>query len=155
MIKHRIKNRTYLYLRCVCGETFIVREDSWKRGDTKSCGCYRRNYMRKKMTGKSPPNKSHNESKPRSIEYRAWSHIKTRCLNKKCKDYYLYGDRGIKVCKRWKDYYENFLKDMGRRPANCTSIDRINNNGDYKPSNCRWADNFTQARNKRNVARKI
>ena len=82
---------------------------------------------------------------------RSYHSMKQRCYNEKCKDYYLYGGRGIKVCDRWLESFENFLEDMGDRPSKNHSIDRIDVNGDYSPKNCRWADNKTQMRNRKNT----
>ena len=79
-------------------------------------------------------------------EYGIWASLRRRCLCHTNKDFKWYGGRGIKSCKRW-DYFVNFLKDMGKRPIGLT-LDRINNDGDYKPSNCRWADRKTQTNNK-------
>ena len=74
--------------------------------------------------------------------------MKQRCMNPNSPAYKRYGGRGILVCERWQ-IYANFLKDMGRRPANKDSIDRINNDGDYKPDNCRWATWKTQSNNRK------
>jgi hypothetical protein len=77
-----------------------------------------------------------------------WSNIKQRCYNVNNKDYKHYGGRGIKVCDRWLESFENFLEDMGDRPDGY-SLDRIDNNENYEPSNCRWADKETQIKNRR------
>jgi hypothetical protein len=83
----------------------------------------------------------------RTKEYEAWLRMNARCTNQNSKDYKNYGGRGITVCERWK-IFQNFFTDMGPRP-NGYSLDRINNNGNYEPSNCRWATREQQNSNKR------
>lgn len=82
-------------------------------------------------------------------EYRIWCHIKSRCENPNSHVFNLYGGRGIKVCKRWNDFI-NFYADMGPRPSKNHSIDRIDSNGNYEISNCRWSTSKQQQRNRRN-----
>lgn len=90
-----------------------------------------------------------NSNERKTPEYVAWWSMRGRCLNKKdSEDYKRYGERGITVCREW-DSFENFLKDMGRRPSEDYSLDRIDNNGNYEPSNCRWATKKQQSRNRR------
>lgn len=84
-----------------------------------------------------------------SATYYSWKSMIARCNNPNATGYKNYGGRGIKVCKRWLKF-ENFLKDMGKRPKNKT-LDRINNNGNYKPANCKWSDNTEQNRKKRSI----
>jgi hypothetical protein len=101
-----------------------------------------------RITGKK--NRTHGESSTkRTPEYRAWESMKYRCSNMSNPHWKLYGGRGISVCKTWFDSYECFLKDMGRKPGKEYSLDRINNNGNYEPSNCRWATKKQQAQNRR------
>jgi hypothetical protein len=82
-------------------------------------------------------------------EYRAWINMKTRCENQNTPYFHHYGGRGIRVCGRWAASFENFLADMGARPTEKHSVDRIDPGGDYEPSNCRWITQTEQIRNRR------
>ena len=82
-------------------------------------------------------------------EYRIWTNIKTRCTNSRCGSYKYYGGRGVIICERWLKF-ENFYKDMGGRPSSKYSIDRINNDGNYEPTNCQWTIKKQQNNNKSN-----
>ena len=81
--------------------------------------------------------------------YRTWATMIDRCYNKKDSNYHNYGGRGIVICKRWLSSFRNFINDMGEKPSASHSIDRINNDGNYKPSNCKWSTRAEQVRNRR------
>lgn len=146
---YRREGRLYDGCLCECGVFFTARHDALQRGDTLSCGCYRRKRLSDMRTGKPPIIKRHGEAKkPVTPEYNAWNHMKTRCTNIRTKDWPDYGGRGIKICPQWL-VFKNFLTDMGRKPVGKYSLDRINVNGNYEPLNCRWATDKEQANNKR------
>ena len=121
---------------CDCGNHIVVNGKLLKNGDTKSCGCLRKQIMTK-----------HGYSKTKI--YRIWQQMIQRCTNSSNKAYKDYGARNISVCSRWL-VFDNFLKDMGEQPVN-QSLDRIDNNRGYTKCNCRWTTPKHQAQNRRDT----
>lgn len=127
--------RPYWMCSCNCGKWKAIRGSSLVDKVTKSCGCISRKHGQSgnKMTR----------------TYRVWRGLIQRCHRPNASGYKYYGARGIKVCQRWRSF-QNFFTDMGPCPSG-HSIDRIDNNGDYKPSNCRWTTPGQQIRNSRHA----
>lgn len=135
--------------RCDCGGITVTDSPKLITGHTKSCGCF---WMERVATANLVHGHSFN-GKP-SPEWRAYNAMHNRCKNKNGRNYEDYGARGIKVCERWTSKkggqgFPNFLADMGLRPSPDHSLDRISVNGDYEPSNCRWATRLEQGQNTR------
>lgn len=122
--------------KCDCGKIAGLIGAKLRSGRVKSCGCAQHN-------GKH----GHARKNCESPTYISWTRMLSRCHDPNLDNYKHYGGRGITVCERWLSF-ENFLADMGERPAN-RSIDRINNDGNYEPGNCRWATSAEQHSNKR------
>ncbi len=134
------KQRSTWNVVCDCGNKLVVDRDSLNSGKVKSCGCLRQEsyYTNHKTHGRS-----------KTTEYNTWMGIKARCNNEQHPCYYNYGGRGIKVCDRWMESFENFIEDVGKKPDAGSSLDRINNNEGYSKKNCRWASAKEQANNMR------
>lgn len=133
-------NKKWLCI-CDCGNKKVVLGVLLKRGSTKSCGCLAKELLLKRIT---------THGKSNTVEFHTWSAVIARCTNPNIEGYKHYGGRGIQVCERWMNSFENFFEDMGKRPTSKHSIERRNTNGNYEPDNCSWDIQYVQDRNKRN-----
>lgn len=139
----------YFWLfKCDCGNETTAQKARVIGGFTTSCGCYWTEIKTTHGNTKWKDGKHHV-----SRTYSSWISAKSRCYQKSQPYYYNYGGRGIKVCDRWKNSFENFLADMGERPEG-TSLDRIDSDKNYEPSNCRWSTPKEQAANRRSRKKK-
>lgn len=141
---HHPDGHAHFGCMCDCGNERIVAGYSMTRGQTVSCGCYSKESLSRRQT-------THGETIGRmdSVEHYTWHSMIQRCEDENHISYPNYGARGIQVCARWRGSFAAFLEDMGRRPSDDYSIGRIDNSGDYEPSNCRWETSEFQQNNRR------
>jgi len=141
--KSHESRQAFWRVRCACGRETTTTSQNLRLGIARSCGCAR-------TTPNHPPcgDRTRRHGYSRTPTYRSWVSMWTRCTNPKVPYYHRYGGRGIRVCDRWRDF-ESFLADMGERPSLRFSLDRWPNpDGNYEPTNCRWATQLQQVANR-------
>jgi hypothetical protein len=141
-----IERKSYWLCKCDCGKETISTSGDLKSGHKKSCGCLHDELSSIRLTKR---NLTHGESNTRL--YKIWTDIKKRCYRETFWAYSRYGGRGITLCQEWHDYPTFRDWCMSNGYAENLTIDRINNDGNYEPNNCRWVDRKTQSNNKSNV----
>lgn len=137
------EKKTYWLCKCDCGNETTTRADQLKSGHTTSCGC-----QKKESVSAALIKRNTKDGLRFHPMYNMWAKMKDRCCNEKNKSFKDYGGRGIVVCERWRDSFKSFIADMGERPTIKHEIDRIDNDGNYQPGNCRWVLRLENARNK-------
>lgn len=137
-------NKPLWKCQCDCGNIHITTFASLRSGECISCGCYQKETIGKLR-------RTHGCSNTRL--YKIWKSIRQRCYNTNDAQYFRYGGRGIKLCDEWQDFVNFKTWSENNGYSSLLTIDRINNDGNYEPSNCRWADMKTQTRNRRNTCK--
>ena len=143
----RRSGEPYWLCKCDCGSEKAIAGSSLKKGISQSCGCLMRELSKERNTRRLLRH-GHAVNGRVTPEYRAWHAMIERCRNPNVKQFKDYGGRGISVCERWREF-EKFYADMGDRPGDDYSLDRVNNSGNYEPGNCEWRQEVPQARNRR------
>lgn len=131
------RKNTYVDCRCDCGAIRNIRLSRLLDGKTKSCGCKHKEYLRAKFTV---------HGRYFEPEYRVWTNMKKRCTDPRLAKWY----STISVCERWLNSYDAFIQDVGRKPSDKHTLDRIDSTGNYEPANVRWVTMSTQSRNTKN-----
>ena len=152
-IKDRQRLKSSL-CRCDCGEIKEVADSYLRTGNCKSCGCLQKHKASSQCYLMHEKLLKHGHSRvtadgKRETEFTAWYEAKARCTRPHHRAYGNYGGRGIKMCERWIESYDDFLADMGRKPTPCHSLERLDNSKGYGPENCAWATRESQANNTR------
>ena len=148
--RFRVNGDFHCVVACDCGNIVVMRHGNVvnTKCNVQSCGCVQKSTRRT-----CARTHGHSCHKNRSREYRAWTAMKERCYNTHADRYERYGGRGITVCERWMESFENFLEDVGPAPSSKHSIDRKEVDGNYEPGNCQWATPREQSLNKSNSVR--